>query len=82
MYETSTDEDASSKSDGPVTDLVQFHLEITQIDICDYVKLMIKKFDHYVDSRMKRLHDEIWEELDKGSDSGKWYVAPRPVYVM
>jgi hypothetical protein len=30
---------------------------------------MMKKFDKYVDGRMKKLRDEIWQELNRGLDA-------------
>jgi hypothetical protein len=49
--------------------LVQFHIEIAQTDISDYMEGMKDRLNKFIDKRMKRLREEIWHELSLESDS-------------
>jgi hypothetical protein len=73
VYETSSDEDTrSSGSGGGLTlfELVEFHIDIAQIDINEHMEGLIFKFNKYVDKRMKQLCKVVCNELDKESTSG------------
>jgi hypothetical protein len=72
VNEPSTDDETSSESGSPITGicgLVQFHIEIAQIDISDYMEGMKDRFNKFIDKRMKRLREEIWHELNLESNS-------------